>query len=246
MGGGFGVKFGTYPEDVVVAALARQRRVPLRWIETRVEHMMTTTHGRGQITDMEAAVDADGRITGLRMHVLADIGAYPIFTFIPDLTLMMGVGVYGVKDVDLKNTCVFTNTTSIAAYRGAGRPEAAYYLERLVDVIAAELGRPPEEIRRKNFIPPASFPYQAPTGQHYDSGEYDRALTRALEVSRYEQLRAEQKRRIEAQGSAPARHRHGLLRRDVRLRPLRERHGARRAERHRHRVHRHVAPRPGA
>ena len=198
VGGGFGVKFGTYPEDVVVAALARQRRVPLRWIETRVEHMMTTTHGRGQITDMEAAVDADGRITGLRMHVLADIGAYPIFTFIPDLTLMMGVGVYGVKDVDLKNTCVFTNTTSIAAYRGAGRPEAAYYLERLVDVIAAELGRPPEEIRRKNFIPPAAFPYQAPTGQHYDSGEYDRALTRALEVSRYAQLRAEQRRRIEA------------------------------------------------
>ena len=97
MGGGFGVKFGTYPEDVVVAALARQRRVPLRWIETRVEHMMTTTHGRGQVTDMEAAVDADGRITGLRMHVLADIGAYPIFTFIPDLTLMMGVGVYGVQ-----------------------------------------------------------------------------------------------------------------------------------------------------
>jgi carbon-monoxide dehydrogenase large subunit len=143
-------------------------------------------------------VDAEGRITGLRMHVLADIGAYPIFTFIPDLTLMMGVGVYGVKDVDLRNTCVFTNTTSIAAYRGAGRPEAAYYLERLVDVIAAELGRPPEEIRRKNFIPPADFPYQAPTGQHYDSGEYDRALTRALEVSRYAQLRAEQKRRLEA------------------------------------------------
>ena len=153
VGGGFGVKFGTYPEDVVVAALARQRRVPLRWIETRVEHLMTTTHGRGQVTDMEAAVDADGRITGLRMHVLADIGAYPIFTFIPDLTLMMGVGVYGVENVDLKNTCVFTNTTSIAAYRGAGRPEAAYYLERLVDVIATELGRPPEEIRRQELHP---------------------------------------------------------------------------------------------
>ena len=245
VGGGFGVKFGTYPEDVVVAALARQRRVPLRWIETRVEHMMTTTHGRGQITDMEAAVDADGRITGLRMHVLADIGAYPIFTFIPDLTLMMGVGVYGVKNVDLKNTCVFTNTTSIAAYRGAGRPEAAYYLERLVDVIAAELGRPPEEIRRKNFIPPAAFPYQAPTGQHYDSGEYDRALTRALEVSRYDAAPRRAAPADRGQGPAPPRHRHGLLRRDVRLRPLRERHGARRAERHRHRVHRHVAPRPG-
>ncbi len=198
VGGGFGVKFGTYPEDVVVAWLARRRRAPMRWIETRVEHMMSTTHGRGQVTDLEAAVDAEGRITGLRMHVVADIGAYPIFTFIPDLTLMMGVGVYGVQNVDLRDTCVFTNTTSIAAYRGAGRPEAAYYLERLVDVIAAELGKPPEEIRRTNFIPPSAFPYQAPTGQHYDSGEYDKALTRALEVVRYSDLRAEQRRRLDA------------------------------------------------
>src|SRR5262245_24607825 len=196
VGGGFGVKFGTYPEDVVVAALARLRRVPLRWVETRVEHMTSTTHGRAQITDMEAAVDADGRITALRMQVLADIGAYPIFTFIPDLTLMMGVGVYGVKNVDLTNTCVFTNTTSVAAYRGAGRPEAAYYLERLVDVVAAEMGRPPEDIRRVNFIPPDAFPYAAPTGQNYDSGEYDRALTRALSVARADAVRAEQKERL--------------------------------------------------
>src|SRR5215813_2011272 len=101
VGGGFGVKFGTYPEDVVVATLARLRRIPVRWIETRVEHMTSTTHGRAHMTDMEAAVDADGRITALRMNVIADVGAYPIFTFIPDLTLMMGVGVYGVKNVDL-------------------------------------------------------------------------------------------------------------------------------------------------
>src|SRR6266545_1580357 len=197
VGGGFGVKFGTYPEDVVVAALARLRRVPLRWIETRVEHMTATTHGRAQVTDMEAAVDADGRIMALRMHVVADVGAYPIFTFIPDLTLMMGVGVYRVENVDLRNTCVFTNTTSVAAYRGAGRPEAAYYLERLVDCVAAELGKPPEEIRRKNFIPPDAFPYAAPTGQNYDSGQYDGALTRALQVARYDTLRAEQRERLE-------------------------------------------------
>jgi len=197
VGGGFGVKFGTYPEDVVVSALARLRRMPLRWIETRVEHMTSTTHGRAQVTDMEAAVDADGRIAGLRMNVIADVGAYPIFTFIPDLTLMMGVGVYRVENIDLRDTCVFTNTTSVAAYRGAGRPEAAYYLERLMDCVAAELGRPPEEIRRKNFIPPESFPYAAPTGQNYDSGEYDKALTRALEVVRYDALRAEQRQRIE-------------------------------------------------
>ena len=197
VGGGFGVKFGTYPEDVVVAALARLRRIPLRWVEARVEHMMSTTHGRAHTTDMEAAVDADGRITALRMHVVADVGAYPIFTFIPDLTLMMGVGVYRVENIELRNTCVFTNTTSVAAYRGAGRPEAAYYLERLVDCVAAELGRPPEEIRRKNFIPPAAFPYAAPTGQNYDSGEYDRALTRALQVAHYDELRAEQRERLD-------------------------------------------------
>ena len=199
VGGGFGVKFGCYPEDATVAALARHYRMPLRWTETRLEHMMATTHGRAQVTDLEAAVENDGTITALRMRVTADIGAYPIFTFIPDLTLSMGVGVYKFTNIDLQSTCVFTNSTSVAAYRGAGRPEAAYYLERLIDVIATELGLAPEDVRRKNFIPPSAFPYQAPTGQHYDSGEYDRALTKALELSGYPKLRAEQKERLQRQ-----------------------------------------------
>jgi aerobic carbon-monoxide dehydrogenase large subunit len=199
VGGGFGVKFGCYPEDATVTALARLYRMPLRWTETRVEHMVATTHGRAQVTDLEAAVEDDGTITALRMRVTADIGAYPVFTFIPDLTLSMGVGVYKFTNVDLQSTCVFTNSTSVAAYRGAGRPEAAYYLERLMDVIAAELGRAPEEVRRKNFIPPSAFPYQAPTGQHYDSGEYDRALTKALDLAGYVKLRAEQKERLQRQ-----------------------------------------------
>src|SRR6266545_2574260 len=141
VGGGFGVKFGCYPEDAVLAALARLYRMPLRWTETRVEHMMATTHGRAQVADLEAAVEDDGTITALRMRVTADIGAYPVFTFIPDLTLSMGIGVYKIINIDLQSTCVFTNSTPVAAYRGAGRPEAAYYLERLVDVIAAELSR---------------------------------------------------------------------------------------------------------
>src|SRR5881296_4030020 len=196
VGGGFGVKFGCYPEDAVLAALARLYRMPLRWTETRVEHMMATTHGRAQVTDLEAAVEDDGTITALRMRVTADIGAYPVFTFIPDLTLSMGIGVYKIPNIDLQSTCVFTNTTTVAAYRGAGRPEAAYYLERLMDIVAAELGRAPEEIRRKNFIPPSAFPYAAPTGQHYDSGEYDRALTKALQLARYTDLRKEQRERI--------------------------------------------------
>jgi aerobic carbon-monoxide dehydrogenase large subunit len=197
VGGGFGVKFGCYPEDATLAALARLYRMPLRWTETRLEHMMATTHGRAQVTDLEAAVEDDGTIAALRMRVTADIGAYPVFTFIPDLTLMMGIGVYKIANVDLQSTCVFTNSTSVAAYRGAGRPEAAYYLERLIDVIAAELGRAPEEVRRKNFIPPSAFPYAAPTGQNYDSGEYDRALTKALDRVGYAKLRAEQRERLE-------------------------------------------------
>jgi carbon-monoxide dehydrogenase large subunit len=197
VGGGFGVKFGIYPEDATLAVIAKRYRVPVRWTETRIEHMTSTTHGRAQVTDLEAAVDADGTIKALRMHVIADIGAYPIFTFIPDLTLLMGVGVYKVTDVDLKSTCVFTNSTPVAAYRGAGRPEAAYYLERLVDVIAHDLGQPPEDVRRRNFIPPSAFPYTTPTGQKYDSGEYERALTKALEISHYQKLRNEQKERLD-------------------------------------------------
>ncbi|HXH81771.1 MAG TPA: molybdopterin cofactor-binding domain-containing protein, partial [Candidatus Tectomicrobia bacterium] len=195
VGGGFGVKFGVYPEDAVVAVLARRLRVPVRWVESRVEHMLATTHGRDQVADLEAAVEDDGTIAALRMTVTANIGAYPIFTFIPDLTLMMGIGVYRIPAVDLRSVCVFTNTTPVAAYRGAGRPEAAYYLERLMDIVAAEVGRAPEEVRRRNFIPPDAFPYQAPTGQRYDSGEYDRALTAALRLARYDAVRAEQRER---------------------------------------------------
>jgi len=196
VGGGFGVKFGLYPEDATLAVLARLYRMPLRWVETRVEHMLATTHGRAQVADLEAAVEDDGTITALRMRVTANIGAYAVFTFIPDLTLMMGVGVYKIPNIDLQSTCVFTNTTTVAAYRGAGRPEAAYYLERLMDIVALELGKAPEEVRRKNFIPPSAFPYKAPTGQNYDSGEYDRALTKALQLARYTDLRKEQRERI--------------------------------------------------
>jgi carbon-monoxide dehydrogenase large subunit len=197
VGGGFGVKFGLYPEDATLAVIAHRYRIPVRWTETRREHMTSTTHGRAQVTDLEAAVERDGTITALRMRVTADVGAYPIFTFIPELTLFMGIGVYHVKNIDLRATCVFTNSTSVAAYRGAGRPEAAYYLERFADIIASELGLAPEVVRRKNFIPPSNFPYAAPTGQNYDSGEYDRALTRALELVRLKVVRDEQKQRLE-------------------------------------------------
>jgi aerobic carbon-monoxide dehydrogenase large subunit len=197
VGGGFGVKIGVFPEDVALAALARKYRVPLRWIESRVEHMAATTHGRAQIADLEAAVQPDGTVTAVRMRILADLGAYPVAPDIPLLTGGMGVGVYHIPEVDQEITCIFTNTTPVAAYRGAGRPEAAYYLERLMDVIAGELGMDPIEVRRRNFIAPDAFPYKTPTGHVYDSGEYDRALTKALEVSNYTALREEQRQRIE-------------------------------------------------
>jgi carbon-monoxide dehydrogenase large subunit len=196
VGGGFGVKIATYPEDVLLAALARRYQMPLKWVETRLEHMAATNHGRAQVADLEAAVQADGTVTALRMRVVADLGAYPLAPDVPELTGAMAIGVYRIPAVDIEITCVFTNTTPVGAYRGAGRPEAAYYIERLMDLIAAELGMDPADVRRKNFIPPDAFPYTTPTGQVYDSGEYDRALTKALEIANYQALREEQRQRL--------------------------------------------------
>jgi aerobic carbon-monoxide dehydrogenase large subunit len=201
VGGGFGVKIGIYPEEAALAALSRQLNLPLRWVEGRLEHMQATTHGRAQIAEYEAAVAEDGTVNALRARVLADLGAYPVAAGIPNLTGQMAVGVYKIPAVDFEVTCVFTNTTPVAAYRGAGRPEAAYYLERLMDAVAAELGLEPAEVRRRNFIPPDAFPYKTPVGTLYDTGEYEKALDRALEVSGYAALREEQGRRRAAQAS---------------------------------------------
>lgn len=195
VGGGFGVKIGIYPEDVVLAILARQYGVPLQWVETRMEHMVATTHGRAQVANIEMAVQANGTITALRLHVLSDLGAYPLAPFIPDLTGMMATGVYAIPVVDISVASVLTNTTPVAAYRGAGRPEAAYYIERMIDVVAVELGMDPVDVRRRNFIPPDVFPYDTPTGMSYDSGHYDLALTKVLSLGDYQALRDEQQRR---------------------------------------------------
>ncbi|HWQ14406.1 MAG TPA: molybdopterin cofactor-binding domain-containing protein [Roseiflexaceae bacterium] len=195
VGGGFGVKIGIYPEEAALAALARAHCLPLRWVEGRLEHMQATTHGRAQLAEYEAAVAEDGTVTALRARILADVGAYPVAAGIPDLTGEMFVGVYKIPAVDVAITCVYTNTTPVAAYRGAGRPEAAYYIERMMDAIARELGMDPAEVRRRNFIPPEAFPYRTPVGTLYDTGEYDKPLTKALEISGYAALREEQRRR---------------------------------------------------
>ena len=195
VGGGFGVKDGVFAENAVLAVLAHKFQLPLRWIESRTEHMLATTHARGQVADIEAAVEADGTITALRMNILADLGAYPMGPSIPKLTTQMAVGVYRVPKVDVQLTCVLTNTTPVVAYRGAGRPEASYYLERMIEIIALELKLDSIVLRRKNFIQPGAFPYATPTGLTYDSGDYDLALRSVLTLANYPKLREEQRQR---------------------------------------------------
>jgi carbon-monoxide dehydrogenase large subunit len=183
--------------------------------------MQATTHGRAQVAGYEAAVTADGIVTALRARVIADLGAYPVSAGIPDLTGMMAVGVYRIPAVDYEITCVYTNTTPVAAYRGAGRPEAAYYIERLMDTIALELNLDPVDVRRRNFIPPDAFPYKTPTGPLYDSGDYDKPLresarSRTLHRSACRAAATPRSARC-GRACAVAGHRHRLLCRNVRL-----------------------------
>src|SRR5579884_1276393 len=170
VGGGFGAKGGAYPEQIVVAALAHRLGRPVRWAETRSENLVGIT----------------------------DVGAYSWRgTFLPGVTRVMASGVYRIPRIAFRPMAVVTNTTPTGPYRGAGRPEAAALLERSMDLLAAELGMDPVEIRRRNFISPDQFPYQSPTGASYDSGDYAKALDRALELVGYQELRAEQRARVE-------------------------------------------------
>ena len=195
VGGGFGVKGAVYPEEIALAKLAQVHQMPLRWAGSRVEHFQTTTHGRAQIADIEVAFDAEGGILGLRLHVIAELGIYPPHYDISSLTGLMATGNYHIPAVDFKASNVFTNTVAVAAYRGAGRPEAVYYIERAIDLIAAELGIDSVEVRRRNYIQPGQFPYKTATGSTYDSGEYEQNLTKALEAANYAGLRQEQAQR---------------------------------------------------
>jgi len=192
VGGGFGAKINAYPEDFLVATIALDLKRPVKWVETRSENLMAMSHGRAQIADYAVAAKRDGTVTGLRMRVLADLGAYPRDSIVPSLTGWLATGVYHIPNFDGRIRSVLTNTNSVAAYRGAGRPEAAYYIERMMDLLAAELKLDPAEVRRKNFIPPDAFPYAAPGGVNYDTGEYEKNLDYALQVSNYAQLRQEQ------------------------------------------------------
>ncbi len=194
VGGGFGSKLNVYPEEALTAYLAMRLGKPMKWIESRRENFLATIHGRDQIDDVEFAVKRDGAILGMRVHILADIGAYYqlLTPLIPTLTALMLSGCYKIPAIGIKITGVFTNKMATDAYRGAGRPEATYLVERMMDVVASTLKKDPVDIRRKNFPKPKDFPYTTPTGVTYDSADYHRSLELALKHANYEKLRAEQ------------------------------------------------------
>jgi carbon-monoxide dehydrogenase large subunit len=200
VGGGFGAKQGMTVEHLLVAKAAHTLGRPVKWAETRSENMVAMWHGRGMVFDAEMGVKRDGTVTGLRVNGLADAGAYAaIGAFLPFFTQMMSANVYAIPKVEFNWQAITTNTTPVAAYRGAGRPEAIHLTERLLDIAADEIGMDPAEIRRKNFIPPEAFPYMPPTGTGttYDTGEYNKTLDAALEYGGYDRLRAEQQQRRE-------------------------------------------------
>ena len=193
VGGAFGARIHTYPEQVAVAALARRLGRPVRYAESRSETMLAMTHGRAQVQEVELAATRDGRITGLRARLLADGGAYPADApSMPSSTRYMASGVYRIARVEVAWECAVTNTTPVAAYRGAGRPEATAMVERAVDLLAARLRIDPAELRRRNLIPARAFPYTTATRARYDSGDYQAALDRVLEAAGYHDLRATQ------------------------------------------------------
>ncbi|HEY8446057.1 MAG TPA: xanthine dehydrogenase family protein molybdopterin-binding subunit, partial [Thermomicrobiales bacterium] len=192
VGGGFGSKIGAYPEDFVVTAAAVLLNRPVKWIESRSENFLATNHGRNQWGEFEVGADKNGKVTALRARITLDSGAYPKALDLAWATWVMATGPYEIPNLDYMVEGVYTNTVTNGAYRGAGRPEAAYYLDRLMDLVADEAGLDPAEVRRVNFIPPDKFPYRTLSGETYDSGEYEKALNKALEVAGYQELRRQQ------------------------------------------------------
>ena len=195
VGGGFGAKLSMYAEEVITAIVAKRLSRPVKWIEGRTEAYLATTHGRDHVSDVEIMGNRDGTITGLKGTTYANMGAY-LSTFAPLVpTYLYGlvfVGPYTFPNVSCKVIAPFTNTTPVDAYRGAGRPEATYLIERMVDLFAAEVGMDPVDVRRKNLIPPFEEGHAVATGVMYDSGNYEAALDRALEMVGYEEFRRDQ------------------------------------------------------
>lgn len=194
VGGGFGSKLNVYGEEAILGWVAKQLGRPVKWIESRRENIQATIHGRGQTGYIEIGFKNDGTLTGLRYNVFADMGAYfqLLTPAIPTLTGLMLSGCYKIPAIQINITGVFTNKMATDAYRGAGRPEATYVVERALDLVAAELGKDVVEVRRKNMPGPSEFPFKTATGLFYDSGDYEGALNKALELADYSKLRDEQ------------------------------------------------------
>ncbi|MDL4776199.1 xanthine dehydrogenase family protein molybdopterin-binding subunit [Actinomadura xylanilytica] len=197
VGGGFGSKLQVYGEEVLALLLARRLGHPVKWTESRSEGNMTVHHGRDQIQRLTLGADRDGRIRGLKVDLLADMGAYLMLVTpgVPLLGAFMFNGIYKMDAYSFTCSGVFTTKTPTDAYRGAGRPEATFGIERLMDELAAELGLDPIEVRRRNWITRDEFPYETVSGLTYDSGDYEAATDKALELFGYDALRAEQAER---------------------------------------------------
>ncbi len=199
VGGGFGAKVAVDRDAIAVAWAAKHTGYAVRWIESRSENLVGMVHGRGQRQTYKIGGTRDGRVLAYHLDVVQDCGAFNrLAAFLAQLTVLMAAGVYDLPHGGASFRAVVTNTTPIAAYRGAGRPEAAAAIERAIDDFAAEIGMDPAEVRRINVVPPDKFPFTSATGATYDTGEYAAALDRVLAAAGYPALRAEQARRRES------------------------------------------------
>jgi carbon-monoxide dehydrogenase large subunit len=196
VGGGFGSKLNVYGEEGMACLASRRLGRPVKWIEGRRENLQATIHGRDQINELEVYVRPDGKVVGLKCWIIADLGAYHqlLTPAIPTLTALMILGCYNIPNVFVQTTGVFTNKMATDAYRGAGRPEATYIIERVMDLVAHELNMDPADVRMKNFPSPDDFPLALPTGVTYDTANYQRSLKKVLKAAGYSRLRKEQER----------------------------------------------------
>src|SRR5207253_1291235 len=194
VGCGFGSKLNVYAEEALMAFIAMRINKPVKWVESRRENFQCTIHGRGHVDHYELAAKRDGTVLGLKLKLIQDLGAYHqlLTPAIPTLSVLMMPGLYKFKSISADIVGVFTNCVPTDAYRGAGRPEATHGIERMVDILAAELKMDPAAIRLKNFVGKDEFPYATTTGLSYDSGNYAQPLHNAMAQVDYTALRAEQ------------------------------------------------------
>ena len=222
VGGGFGGKIAVMPEEVLCTLIARTLNKPVKWNESRSESLLAAHHGRDQIQDITLTAKKDGTVTGLDVHLYADMGAYNrLFgPSVPVLGAFMYNAIYKFPAYRFVSEGVFTTKTPTDAYRGAGRPEATYAIERMMDELAVELGRDPMELRRQNWIKKEEFPFTTVATLTYDSGDYDAATDKALELIGWDELRREQQERRDRKDPVQLGPGHLDVHRDVRPRPV--------------------------